>query len=33
MIFRKYSFQKITQFSLGNDVPDAPATKTDGFVS
>jgi hypothetical protein len=33
MIFRKYSFQKLTQFSEGNNVLDAPASNTDGFPS
>jgi hypothetical protein len=30
---RKYSFQKQTQFSQENNVLDAPAPKTDGFLS
>jgi hypothetical protein len=24
--------EKLTQFSLGNNVPDAPASNTDGFL-
>jgi hypothetical protein len=29
----KYSFQKIIQFSQGNNVLDAPASNIDGFIS
>jgi hypothetical protein len=29
---RKYSFQKLTQFSLGNNVLDAPASNTISFL-
>jgi hypothetical protein len=29
---RKYSFQKLTQFSEGNNVLDAPASNTNGFL-
>jgi hypothetical protein len=29
----KYSFQKLTQFSQGNNVLDAPPSNIDGFVS
>jgi hypothetical protein len=32
MIWRKYSFQKLTQFTQGNNVLDAAASNTDGFV-
>jgi hypothetical protein len=32
MISRKYSFQKLTQFSKGNNVPDAAASNIDGFL-
>jgi hypothetical protein len=28
-----YSFQKVTQFSQGYNVQDAPASNTDGFLS
>jgi hypothetical protein len=31
--FRKYSFQKLTQFSQGNNVLDALGSNTDGFLS
>jgi hypothetical protein len=30
---RQYSFQKLTQFSLGNNVLDAPISNIDGFLS
>jgi hypothetical protein len=30
---KMYSFQKLTQFSQGNNVLDAPASKTDCFLS
>jgi hypothetical protein len=30
---RKYSFQKLTQFSQRNNVLNAPASNTDGFLS
>jgi hypothetical protein len=30
---RKYSFQKLTQFSQGNNVLENPASNTDGFLS
>jgi hypothetical protein len=33
MISRKYSFQKVNEFSLGNNVLDAPVSNTDGFLS
>jgi hypothetical protein len=33
MIFRKYSFEKVTQFSLGNNALDVPASNTDDFLS
>jgi hypothetical protein len=29
---RKYSFQKLTQSSHGNNMLDAPACNTDGFL-
>jgi hypothetical protein len=29
---RKYSFQKLDQLSLGNNVLDAPTSNTDGFL-
>jgi hypothetical protein len=32
MIWRKYSFQKVTKFPQGNNVPDAHASNTDGCV-
>jgi hypothetical protein len=32
LISRKYSFQKPTQFSQGNNVLDAPACKKDVFL-
>jgi hypothetical protein len=32
MIFRKDSFEKLTQFSFGNNVLDGPASNTDGFL-
>jgi hypothetical protein len=32
MICRKYSFQKLTQLSQGNNVLDVPASNTDGFL-
>jgi hypothetical protein len=31
--FRKYSYPKLTQFSQANNVLDAPASNTDGFLS
>jgi hypothetical protein len=31
MICKRYSFQQVTQFSLGNNVLDAPASNSDGF--
>jgi hypothetical protein len=33
MIYRQYSFQKLTQFSQGNNIVDSPPSNTDGFVS
>jgi hypothetical protein len=30
---RKYSFQKLCQFSQGNNVLDAPASNTSGFIT
>jgi hypothetical protein len=30
--YRKYSFQQLTQFSQGNNILDAPASNTDGFL-
>jgi hypothetical protein len=30
MIFNKYSFPKLTQFSQGKNVPDAHASTSDG---
>jgi hypothetical protein len=30
---RKYSFQTLTQLSQGNNLLDAPASNTDGFLS
>jgi hypothetical protein len=33
MICKKYSFQKRTQFSQGNNVPDATASNTHQFLS
>jgi hypothetical protein len=33
MICRMSYFQKLTQFSLGNHVLDAPASNTDAFLS
>jgi hypothetical protein len=33
IICRKYSYQKLTQFSQGNHVLDAHASNTDGFLS
>jgi hypothetical protein len=32
MMFRIYSCQLLTQFSVGNEVLDIAATNTDGFV-
>jgi hypothetical protein len=32
MTFWKYFFQKLTEFTLGNNVLDAPASNRDGFV-
>jgi hypothetical protein len=32
MICRKYSFQKLNEFSQGNNVPDVPASNSDGFL-
>jgi hypothetical protein len=32
VIFWQYFFQKLTEFTLGNNVLDAPASNTDGFV-
>jgi hypothetical protein len=32
LICGKYSFQKLTQFSQGYNVPDVPACNTDGFL-
>jgi hypothetical protein len=32
MISSKYSFQKLTQLSQGNNVLDAHASNTDGFI-
>jgi hypothetical protein len=32
MFFWKHFFQKLTEFTLGNNVLDAPASNTDGFV-
>jgi hypothetical protein len=29
---RKYSFEKLTQFSQGKNVPDVPASNTYGFL-
>jgi hypothetical protein len=29
----KYSFQKLSQFSQGNNELEVPASKTDGFLS
>jgi hypothetical protein len=31
--YRKYSFQKLTQFSQGNNVLDALASNTASFIS
>jgi hypothetical protein len=33
MIFRIYSFQKLTQFSLGSNVIDTVAFNPDSFLS
>jgi hypothetical protein len=33
MIFRNFSFQKITQFKLGNNGVYAPPSYTGGFLS
>jgi hypothetical protein len=33
MLSGKYFFKKLTQFSIGNHVIDAPDSKTDDFVS
>jgi hypothetical protein len=33
MIFRKYSFQKLTHFSMENNALDIPAPDTHGVVS
>jgi hypothetical protein len=33
MMFRKYSFQKLTQLSLGNNAVDAPACNVDEILS
>jgi hypothetical protein len=33
MIFRKYSFQKLTQFTLGNNALGVPSSNMDGFLS
>jgi hypothetical protein len=33
MICRRYSFQKLTQFICGNNVLDAAASITNGFLS
>jgi hypothetical protein len=33
IISRKHSFQKLTQFSRGNNVLDTPASNMDGFLS
>jgi hypothetical protein len=33
MILRKHSLQKLTQFSQGKNVVDAPASNIDGFLS
>jgi hypothetical protein len=33
MMFKKYSFEKLTQFSQGSNVLDAPVSNTDGFLS
>jgi hypothetical protein len=33
MIFRKYTFQKLTQFSLRNNALDVPASNTDIVLS
>jgi hypothetical protein len=33
LIGRQYSFQKLTQFSQGNKLPDACPPKFDGFLS
>jgi hypothetical protein len=33
MIFRKYSFQKLTQVLQSNNVLEAHASDTDGFLS
>jgi hypothetical protein len=33
LTFSKYSFQKVTQFSLGNNLVDAPVSNIDGFLS
>jgi hypothetical protein len=32
MFCRKYSFQRLTQFTQGNNVPYYHASKTDGFL-
>jgi hypothetical protein len=32
LIFRKYSSQKLTQVSQGNNVSDAAASNIDGFL-
>jgi hypothetical protein len=32
MLCRMYYFQKLTQFTQGNDVVDAPSSKTKGFL-
>jgi hypothetical protein len=29
---RQYSFEKLTQFSLGNKMPDTLPSNTDGFL-
>jgi hypothetical protein len=33
LICRMYSFQKLTQFSQGDNVLDAPTSNIDGFLS
>jgi hypothetical protein len=32
MVFRKYSFQKLTQYSQGMNILDAPAYNIGGFL-
>jgi hypothetical protein len=33
LIGRQYSFQKLSQFSQGNNVLDAPPSNIDGFLA